>query len=516
MLETRSITTWDEARRKFLSVIDPFRAVSTNNRLFVSSDRNPQAIPLPVSRLVPVGDAPLKVINTRIFQRLRGVKQLSFCEWRFPGATHSRFEHSLGVFSLVKRAIDSLIHNETFRAAFDAEDIKGLLLASLVHDIGHYPFAHVLEQYTASRFPDSQEAKETVSHYHHTLTLLKEDKELNGLILEHWGETALQRCLRTLTKQAGVLSDIIDSAIDCDKIDYLTRDALHCGVAFGKGLDIEGLLRSYCPVQNAQRLGVNELGVASVEGLMVLQHQMLSTVYWHQTVRGIICMFHAVFAHLIGEDLDKLKHFTAALKACKSDNHAFVSVIEPRIRAQDSNIRTQLLRLVDFQSEPDYKKLYSSVCTYSPGDEPPKTSHVNIHSIIVRASSRVDSGSSLPIEWKAVKELRQAFVASFGEKNIKMDATQLVVDVPYGKSPHRPIYVRDSVTGREEKITAVSHLKETVFEQPAAFVSPVRVYIAPELKAAAGAQLQSIILSAEEKFFLRKEQDSAAKNRTPV
>jgi hypothetical protein len=201
LLENHNVDTWEEARDKFLSVVDPFRALSISNRLFTSSDRYPQAIPLPISRLVSVGDAPLKIINTLAFQRLRGVKQLSFCEWRFPGATHNRFEHSLGVFSAVKKAVDYLIHNETFRSAFDANDIKGLLLAALVHDIGHYPFAHVLEQYTASRLPDSKEAKEIVSHSHHTIHLLKNNKELNDAIMQYWGEQAFLRCLKILNKQ---------------------------------------------------------------------------------------------------------------------------------------------------------------------------------------------------------------------------------------------------------------------------------------------------------------------------
>ena len=84
-----------------------------------------------------------------------------------------------------------------------------------------------------------------------------------------------------------------------------------------------------------------------------------------------------------------------------------------------------------------------------------------------------------------------------------MDARQLVVDVPYGKGSHRPIFVQDTTTGNEVPIFELSHLKNSVFEQPAAFVSPIRVYIAPELKASAGTNLQSVIVAAEEKFYTR-------------
>jgi HD superfamily phosphohydrolase len=216
-----------------------------------------------------------------------------------------------------------------------------------------------------------------------------------------------------------MLSDIIDSAIDCDKIDYLTRDSLHCGVAFGNGLDIEGLLRSYCPVQNAQRLGISDLGIAPVEGLMVLQHQMLSAVYWHQTVRSITCMFHAVFAHLIGrKDIDKLRDFTTELKSSVSDSHALTNVITQRINKQ-KEAKEQLSQLVSFQINPDYNKIYSPICVYRPNDKPPKNSHVNIHSIIFQPSYQSTSASNLPIDWNAIGVLRQAFADAFDEK--KMD-----------------------------------------------------------------------------------------------
>ena len=142
------IQDWAHARGELQAVMDPMRKLTLLNRLFEDSrGRQRQVIQLPVSRMVLVGEKPLAVINMPTFQNLRRLMQLSFCEWRFPGATHTRFEHSLGVFSLVRRAVSSLCSDIRFRDQFTVDDMKGCLLAGLLHDVGHYPFAHVIEQF---------------------------------------------------------------------------------------------------------------------------------------------------------------------------------------------------------------------------------------------------------------------------------------------------------------------------------------------------------------------------------
>jgi HD superfamily phosphohydrolase len=187
---------------------------------------------------------------------MRAIKQLSFCDWYFPGAGHSRFEHSLGTFGVAKLALEALVHDRTFRDVCTPDQARGLLLASLVHDIGHYPFAHVLEQYVASRFPDSHEAKAAVSHEKYTLALLDGDPDLSRAIKEHWGDDAKIEALRILEGNVPVLSQLLDGPIDLDKIDYLARDAAHCGVAYGSGLDADGLLKAMRCVENSSRLAL--------------------------------------------------------------------------------------------------------------------------------------------------------------------------------------------------------------------------------------------------------------------
>lgn len=509
------ISSWKDAHEKFLSVIDPYRILTATRKLFLSELGLPQAITVPGARAVPVGEACLAVVNTKVFQRLRNVKQLSFCDWYFPGASHTRFEHSLGVFNAAQQALNWLVHDRSFRDQFSERNIRGFLLAALVHDVGHYPFAHVLEHYVAGRFAgagDEQEARKCVSHAQNTIHVLESDKELLAAISEHWGSEIANECIKVLENKVTVLSDLIDGPIDIDKIDYLGRDALHCGMPFGNGLDVQGLLRSMTCVDSAQHLGIRDTGVSAAEGLMILQDQMLASVYWQPSVRGIICMFHAVLAHIIRTDLGKLRDLTDALRKSSGDYDAITQIIIPRIRKDHPRQAGALERLVRMHAVPDFRDIYAAIRTYRISDQlaVESKSRSTVFETIVPVSAQ--PGSTIAIKWDYVSELRTAFRDAFKEKRISMANTDLVIDVPFGKNAHRMVYVSGDGQRPDYKITEVSHLNASIFERPAAFSSPIRVYVAPKLYTRAGGKLASIIKSADERFDARKISKSEATN----
>lgn len=504
-LQDGRIDNWNEAHDRFASVIDPYRIQTENADLFLSEKGTPLEITIPVSGHTTVGEGPLAIINTDSFQRLRGIKQLSFCDWRFPGATHSRFEHSIGVFSVCKEATHHLMHDPVFREQFSPIQIRGLLLAALLHDIGHYPFAHVIEQYAASRFPDNSEALRIVSHEVHGKELLESDSELAEAIKRYWGDEALMQAKKTLDGNASVLSELIDGPIDIDKIDYLMRDASHCGIAFGDGLDAQGLLKAYRCVDNGRHLGIDEKGVSATEGLMILQDQMLSSVYWDETVRGVICMFHGVLAYLVKREIGTLRKLVAELKACRSDNDAIANVLIPWIDKFKGNEKSDLKSLISTHATSMSSRAYVPIKTYRSSDDAPRKAFMNIYRMII--GQRNSNQSSTPIEWKAVSSLREAFIEAFAEKGINLKRLHLGVDVPSGKGSRRRVVVQSDPNGPTVSITEISHLNTSIFDDPAAYLSPVRVYLAPEAYFDAGDRLKSIIEAAEERFFANGPQD---------
>jgi hypothetical protein len=300
------ITSWREVKARFEYVLDPDLLLTRSERYLQRQDGSRPQIPLPATGPVRVGDGALAVINTPIFQRLRGIKQLSFCEWYFPGATHTRFEHSLGVFSTMQHALRSLCRQHEVKARFDQTNIDGALLASLVHDIGHYPLAHVIEHYISARYPNDDELKKQVHHFNHSLYLIQGDANLLHAMDTYWGEDVRNEATKNLTKKSAFLSELLDGPVDCDKLDYLRRDAHHCGVPYGSSLNAEEVLSAFTCSRTSGELVIPEDQIAPIEGMILAQDQMLSTVYWAKTTRALFAMFHRFLDIVVGTDTAKL------------------------------------------------------------------------------------------------------------------------------------------------------------------------------------------------------------------
>lgn len=495
------LTKWGAVEERFLTVIDPYRCWNENADLFLSRRGRPQFIPIPATRGVMVGEGPLAVINTPVFQRLRKLKQLSFCDWFFPGATHTRFEHSLGVFHRASAAIKSLIHDRTFRDMVTAADVRGFLLAAILHDVGHYPFAHVIEQYAASRLWDKPEGRAAASHLGHSLHLMEKDLELRAAVDTFWGEETRTAAQAVLRGKEPLLSELLDGPIDIDKIDYLERDAIHCGVAFGAGLDTDGLLRAMRCVRGGRQLGIDRSGVSAAEGLMVLQDQMLSSVYWHKTIRALTCMFHAALKHLVGTDAAKFCDLVAALKTCDSEAEAIDRALLRRAESLPAQERDATLALLRPLTATAFDQIYIPVSTHSPEDAAPKGSFTSVYDLIVIKKGFKEDQPDQPIHWPRVRRLRYAYVAALREASLAPASAQVIVDVPYGKASRKNVLVRNDDTGVESEITTVSHLKESIFTTPTAYLSPIRVYIAPEIgHGLLESEMKSIANRAEELF----------------
>jgi hypothetical protein len=233
--------------------------------------------------------AAVAALDTPTVQRLRYVRQLGHAFLVYPGATHTRFEHALGAYHLTRKALASLEERDEL-ACVAEEDRLAVRLAALLHDIGHYPFSHALEE---AGFPS-----------HEKLGVAKLDRgELGDRLREVGGSGFPAKVGALITRQSpSPLQGLISGSLDLDKIDYLSRDAFMCGVPYGT-VDVERLLASLTLVETGGRseVGVHEKGVSALESLLFAKYQMYRNVYWHHAVRSATCMFkRAVLAAAAG------------------------------------------------------------------------------------------------------------------------------------------------------------------------------------------------------------------------
>src|SRR6185437_4509556 len=231
----------------------------------------------------------LLALDTAAVQRLRYIRQVGHAFLVYPGATHTRFEHALGAYHLTRRALASLDERGELERVPE-QDCLAVRLAALLHDIGHYPFSHALEE---AGFPS-----------HEQLGVAKLSRGELGQRLAEIGGPGFARALGALVTGASpsALQGLISGSLDLDKIDYLSRDARMCGVPYGT-VDVDRLLATLTLVETAPgrfEVGVLEKGVSALESLLFSKYQMYRNVYWHHAVRSATCMFKRAVRGAVG------------------------------------------------------------------------------------------------------------------------------------------------------------------------------------------------------------------------
>jgi len=238
----------------------------------------------PVWNNIWIDETALRLIDTPAFQRLRRVRQLGLAYLVYPGAVHTRFDHALGVYHLTGRALGRLeVSGEL--GDLPERDITILRLAGLLHDIGHYPFSHTLEELETNLVPEDHE--QAAGKF---LTNPEVAASLEGL-----GAGAIDEIHELiLGRSANPLQGLVSGSLDLDKIEYLTRDAKFCGVPYGE-IDVDRLLDSLRllrdPNNGRMEVGVAAQGVSALESLLFAKYQMFRNVYWHHAVRAASVLF---------------------------------------------------------------------------------------------------------------------------------------------------------------------------------------------------------------------------------
>jgi HD superfamily phosphohydrolase len=265
----------------------------------------------PIHGSIDVSSSEVAVIDSREFQRLRSIKQLGFAEFSFPGATHNRYIHSVGVMHLAGRAFDSVF--KTFE--FSSPEIRARLrqtvrLGALLHDIGHGPLSHTTEEVMpsvddlkisayAGREPRPGMAANSgrrATHEDYTIKFLTGSPLSDVLRANFRGLDPMHvACLIDRSLEVPddffvdhgldlrpVLSQIVSSELDCDRMDYLERDAYFCGTNYGRvesGWLISNLTSH--EVNGSIHLALNRRALYTFDDFLISRHHMYLMVYFH-------------------------------------------------------------------------------------------------------------------------------------------------------------------------------------------------------------------------------------------
>lgn len=233
-----------------------------------------------------------RIVDSPAFQRLRHIKQLGHAHLVYPGATHTRFDHALGVYHLAQRALAALGGSNGL-AGLDSSDCAIIPLAALLHDIGHYPFSHALEELEAGLIPGHHEA--LVGEF---LSTPEVAAALETVAPD--GAARIETLIRG--RSAHPLQGLVSGSLDLDKIEYLERDARFCGVPYG-AIDVDRLIYALAivedPTSGRLEVGVHEKGVAALESLLFAKYQMFRNVYWHHAVRAATVMYKRLVTYAL-------------------------------------------------------------------------------------------------------------------------------------------------------------------------------------------------------------------------
>jgi len=233
----------------------------------------------------------LALLDSAPFQRLRYVRQLGLAHLVYPGATHSRFEHALGAYHLARLTVRVLEDAGELESVSDL-DRRLVVAAALLHDIGHYPFSHALEEIG-------------VPHHEEVAGPLIAEGPVGGLLRGEFGADAPERVLALVRGvSASPLQGLISGSIDLDKTDYLKRDAMMCGVAYGE-IDVDRLRHALTvvddPATGRPAIGLREKGLSALESLLFAKYQMYRNVYWQHAVRSATAMYKRLIEDALRE-----------------------------------------------------------------------------------------------------------------------------------------------------------------------------------------------------------------------
>ena len=261
---------------------------------------------------VPVTARLKKVIDTPAFRRLSRISQLGMVAFVYPGATHTRMEHSLGVYRNAIDFLQRLSGPDDLGNVLSDYDVKLFLVSALLHDIGHWPFCHVLEDLHLTNIPRHELLASRLITRGELADVLEKDwrlhpPDVSNLLSPTPTSASFQEPDHAENQTSenvplALLQSMLSGPIDIDKLDYLERDSVHAGVPYGRNFDRNRLVSSLCIDSTRNRLAITDKGRTAAEMMVFARYVMFSEVYWHHAVRSATAMLQRA-AYEIRDDL---------------------------------------------------------------------------------------------------------------------------------------------------------------------------------------------------------------------
>ncbi|MCL2792464.1 MAG: HD domain-containing protein [Spirochaetaceae bacterium] len=222
-----------------------------------------------------------KILSSSVMQKLNKIKQLGPTYLVYPGATHTRLSHSIGVFHISKRILRELVISPQC-PDITLEGAVSFLCAALLHDLGHFPYAHSLKELPLIDH-EVLTGKIILSQplYNEIKESLKIDPAFVAAIVD-------KNIKENITNEVMFFRNLLSGVLDPDKLDYLNRDAYFCGVPYGMQ-DIDFIISSILP-HKEKGIAVYEHGLPAIENILFSKYLMYRAVYWHKTIRSATAM----------------------------------------------------------------------------------------------------------------------------------------------------------------------------------------------------------------------------------
>lgn len=252
---------------------------------------------IPPEMDVPISSRVRQIIDSLPMRRLGRVSQLGLVALVYPGAVHSRLEHSLGVYRNALLVVSQLARDPGFSNCVSGAEAEAFVLAALVHDLGHWPYCHPIEDMRLAEVPRHEaRARRLIT-----------GSELGPLIERDWN-CDIEQVLRILEKTPRndaerLLASMLSGPLDIDKLDYLVRDSLHAGVPYGRNFDIGRLIGALRVHPREPKLALGDKGRTAAEMMVFARYVMFSEVYWHHAVRSATAMLQRA-VYLLRDSLD--------------------------------------------------------------------------------------------------------------------------------------------------------------------------------------------------------------------
>lgn len=279
---------------------------------------------------IRLNEIEVEVMDNPQFQRLRRIKQLGLISLIYPGANHTRFEHSIGTMHIASKLADKLDLNQ--------EDKELVRISALLHDIGHGPFSHVSEGVLS--FPHEELTKYVIKNT--AIRDIVEKKFDIDKIIE-------------IINGEGKFGPIVSGELDADRMDYLLRDSHYTGVAYGI-IDYERIISN---INLNKHLSLDIKGVQAAEGALVSRYFMYPSVYQHHTTRIVNSMFRRGLKKLIDRGVinenDMYKYDDADIIGIFRNSEGYPKEIMERLDNRNIFKRVKTIRLDNFKTP---EKLY--------------------------------------------------------------------------------------------------------------------------------------------------------------